>query len=245
MGQLEKYGLYVMCLVIFLIFGVAIWGEPAVAASLEPSTASQARAAVQPQNRSESTRDNGLLELTTLMMPVQEPPKSQPTRRQRPAVVPDPVVDEPELDEPVVVPTPQPVERKSYTVVKGDTLGEIASKQIGSTRYLPLLLQLNPGLRPERLKVGKRLTLPTAAEVADFAKPAGGSAASQAAIEAGPATADIAELRKYEIQRGDTLDGLARRFLGGSARTGDILKLNPGIDPARMRIGQVVVLPVR
>ena len=26
MGQLEKYGLYVLCLVIFLILGVTIWG---------------------------------------------------------------------------------------------------------------------------------------------------------------------------------------------------------------------------
>ena len=29
MGQLEKYGLYVLCLVIFLILGVAIWGGDA------------------------------------------------------------------------------------------------------------------------------------------------------------------------------------------------------------------------
>ena len=29
MGQLEKYGLYVLCLVIFLILGVTIWGDPA------------------------------------------------------------------------------------------------------------------------------------------------------------------------------------------------------------------------
>ena len=28
MGQLEKYGLYVLCLVIFLILGVAMWGDP-------------------------------------------------------------------------------------------------------------------------------------------------------------------------------------------------------------------------
>ena len=27
MGQLERYGLYVLCLVIFLILGVAIWGS--------------------------------------------------------------------------------------------------------------------------------------------------------------------------------------------------------------------------
>ena len=33
MGQLEKYGLYVMCLVIFLILGVTLWGEPATARS--------------------------------------------------------------------------------------------------------------------------------------------------------------------------------------------------------------------
>ena len=33
MGQLEKYGLYVMCLVIFLILGVTLWGEPATSRS--------------------------------------------------------------------------------------------------------------------------------------------------------------------------------------------------------------------
>ncbi len=27
MGQLERYGLYVLCLVIFLILGIAIWGD--------------------------------------------------------------------------------------------------------------------------------------------------------------------------------------------------------------------------
>ena len=27
MGQLERYGLYVLCLVIFLILGVAMWGD--------------------------------------------------------------------------------------------------------------------------------------------------------------------------------------------------------------------------
>ena len=36
MGQLERYGLYVLCLVIFLILGVAIWGGDPVAASPLP-----------------------------------------------------------------------------------------------------------------------------------------------------------------------------------------------------------------
>src|SRR5262245_54283598 len=33
MGQLEKYGLYVLCLVIFLILGVTIWGGGEVPAN--------------------------------------------------------------------------------------------------------------------------------------------------------------------------------------------------------------------
>ncbi len=32
MGQLEKYGLYVLCLLIFLILGVTLWGSGTVGA---------------------------------------------------------------------------------------------------------------------------------------------------------------------------------------------------------------------
>lgn len=44
MGQLEKYGLYVLCLVIFLILGVAIWGgDPAGAQGLRQQVVNNQR----------------------------------------------------------------------------------------------------------------------------------------------------------------------------------------------------------
>ena len=44
MGQLERYGLYVLCLVIFLILGIAIWGDNAGAVVVEGTTSQSLRA---------------------------------------------------------------------------------------------------------------------------------------------------------------------------------------------------------
>ena len=79
MGQLEKYGLYVMCLVIFLILGVTLWGEPANATR----TAGREQAAMHaggsvPQDASfqrTSSRPSDLDEL--LGPPAQQPPRYQ------------------------------------------------------------------------------------------------------------------------------------------------------------------------
>jgi nucleoid-associated protein YgaU len=49
----------------------------------------------------------------------------------------------------------------------------------------------------------------------------------------------------YTVRKGDTLTGIARTQLGDAARIKDILSLNPGIDPAALAIGAVLVLPAR
>ena len=47
----------------------------------------------------------------------------------------------------------------------------------------------------------------------------------------------------YQVKKGDTLDVIARHTLGSSARWGEILKWNEGLDPKRLRVGQTVVIP--
>lgn len=47
-----------------------------------------------------------------------------------------------------------------YVVQKGDTLSEIAQRQLGSADRWKDLVAANPGLDPRKLKVGQRLTLP-------------------------------------------------------------------------------------
>ena len=55
----------------------------------------------------------------------------------------------------------QPVGRQEYLVVKGDTLWNIAQRQLGSGRRYKEILSLNPQLSEGApLKVGSRLILP-------------------------------------------------------------------------------------
>jgi len=49
----------------------------------------------------------------------------------------------------------------------------------------------------------------------------------------------------YKVRRGDTLSGIAKRELGSAQRWRDIQRLNPDLDPARLRPGQILVLPPR
>ncbi len=44
---------------------------------------------------------------------------------------------------------------------KGDVLGTIALSQLGSSKRWPEILDLNPGLDPKKLWVGKKILLPT------------------------------------------------------------------------------------
>ena len=119
-------------------------------------------------------------------------------------------------------------------------MGKIAQRKLGSTRYVPLIQKLNPGVRPENLQVGQKLVLPTAAELANFQASLGSS--TRRSNDTAVAASDV---RKYTIARGDTLSEVAERMLGTTRRLADIQKLNPGINPASVRIGQVIYLPAR
>ena len=249
MGQLEKYGLYVLCLVIFLILGVAIWGEPVSAQDRAPTAVRQQAAVAQTQNTGAAAAST-MGDLQALMRPAVRPesaplvPESRPepvrtpsTQRERSADAADP----PSVDvdtTPTGSPAPRSAEspaapsasRRTYVIKSGDTLSEIAQDQLGSMRFAPLLLKLNPGIRSDRLPLGKKLRMPSVAEVAAVSGPVKGA-------KAGSVT--------YRIKRGDTLEGLAKSRLGSAGRVKDIKKLNPTVDPTRLRIGQIVYLPAQ
>lgn len=50
----------------------------------------------------------------------------------------------------------------------------------------------------------------------------------------------VASTTPYTIQKGDTLSGIAYKY---SLRWQDVVAVNPGITPTRLRIGQVIQLP--
>ena len=52
------------------------------------------------------------------------------------------------------------------------------------------------------------------------------------------------ELRHYTVVAGDSLSRVAARLYGDHRRWKDILKSNPGVDPRRLRAGQIINAPL-
>lgn len=55
--------------------------------------------------------------------------------------------------------------------------------------------------------------------------------------------AAAAPVREYTVQPGDTMERLAKQFLGDAKRALEFFKLNPGLDPQRLVVGQKLRLP--
>jgi LysM repeat protein len=261
MGQLEKYGLYVLCLVIFLILGVTIWGEPASAlkkegresvairanalgidanggaAAARVRTATLARIGALPSGPANANRllvnagnaggDQGLMD--SWLRPGARPPQpgktpAAPAGAGKPAA--GPTSGGPAGGEKVTTPVkPKRAATRTYKVRKGDTLGAIAQKQLGSTSYVGAIEKLNPGLDVDRLSIGKMIVLP-------------GSAASSSA----PASLS-GSYRTYTISKGDSFERIARIELGSARRVSEVMRLNPNVDPRRLRLGKKIKLP--
>lgn len=237
MGQLEKYGLYVMCLVIFLILGVTLWGEPANAT--RRVTRQQAVASVGGSGPMEaSLRGGAQPPLHELLRP--EEPRRRATSAsllegdaptERPAQPSLPEQDDAPSAPAAPAPPQQPAARAKYTVKKGDLISRIAQRQLGSARYQGRILELNPDVDPDRMQVGTVLTLPAPAEVAS-------AAPRKDAVASG-------DYSTYRIRKGDTLQTIANRQLGATKRWVELRKLNPNVDPQRMQIGITIKLPLK
>ena len=116
-----------------------------------------------------------------------------------------------------------------YVVADGDNFWTIA-KRLGVDMIE--LTRLNAGLDPLRLKPGQVLAVPENARADALrvpAQPGAGEARS------------ISDAGLYPVAPGDTLWALSRRF-GVSLDT--LLAVNGEVDPARMRVGQLVTVPV-
>ena len=113
-----------------------------------------------------------------------------------------------------------------YEVKPGDTLYDIAASRYGDPRYVRLIEAANPGLDPQRLRIGDRLVMPDVAETSEA------PAAPQPKV--------------YEVRRNDTLIGIARRFYGDASMYRKIYEANRDVlssPNATLRIGQRLRLP--
>lgn len=109
-----------------------------------------------------------------------------------------------------------------YQIRAGDTLYAIARAHGTS---VDALRRANPRVNPNSLRVGQLICIPTAL-------PAG--VPSQPACPAGATP--------YIIRRGDTFYSIARRF---RVSLPALTRANPGVNPGRLQIGQLVCIPPR
>ena len=116
-----------------------------------------------------------------------------------------------------------PVKNSStvYTVKPGDTFYKI-SKAYAVT--ISSLQKLNPTVEPSMLKIGQTIKLPAVASN------------PTAKIE----TAANGNISQYAIKPGDTFYRISKNF---SVSVSDIQKLNPAVDPGRLKIGQSITIP--
>ncbi len=120
-----------------------------------------------------------------------------------------------------------------YTVQANDSAWKLAKRFYGSGKHYLKIVKANPGVNFDRLKVGTKLTIPGRAAGPVSTSPAAAPAAAPAGV------------RVHTVVRGDSPYKLAKKYLGAGMRYTEILDLNPGIDPNRLKIGQKLNIPAR
>lgn len=133
---------------------------------------------------------------------------------------------------------------ETYVVKEGDTVVGIWSRLTGSERGWEKLLAANPGLEPERLKIGQVLKLP------EVGAPSSGktgtpAAAATTTVQTGGSSASSGT-GTYTVAAGDTLSRISSKVYGDSKHWQQIYDANKdaiGPNPASLKVGQVLHIP--
>gem|GEM_PF-3981783 len=170
--------------------------------------------------------------------PTVEPTKREVVDRILPSVDPRPA------PQPEVRVTPKTVEPKTviqtggtpYTVRPGDSLERIARHELGDGTRWKEIQALNGISDPSKIVVGAVLRMPGGVPYTNqpASQPTTGRKV-QPVVPSGAGT--------YTVQPGEVLSVIAQRELGSAQRMQDIVALNPGLNPDRVRVGQVLRMP--
>jgi nucleoid-associated protein YgaU len=239
MGQVERYGVFALCVVIFLILGIAIWGGggPTV-----PVVAGDKVVATKP------AADPGA------------PFQSQTEQREPKAPVKEPVAtfpDGPSGSEHKVAATPPApaAAAQTYRIKKDDTLARIAARELGDKRKVDAILAANPGLDALKLRVNQEIRLPAAAPARDSVvksseKPQDPKVERKDAKPPEPdKKADKTHdktagwPKQYKVASGDKLATIARRFYGDGKKSALLAKANGLKDQDNLRAGMLLTIP--
>jgi nucleoid-associated protein YgaU len=157
----------------------------------------------------------------------------------------------------------------THTVAAGETLSDIAAKELGSPNQWDEIVKLNPGLNPKKLQIGQVLRVtaaspptagasapsaPTSAPPLKVAEPQAPVAKAEKAADkpadkpaARPADAapSTPKVRTHTVVAGDTLSSIAKQYLGSATRAEDIYAVNRDVLKSKdaLKLGQVLKIP--
>lgn len=126
-----------------------------------------------------------------------------------------------------------------YVVAKNEVLSKIAQRELGTVKRMGEIIDLNPGLNPDRITEGLKLVMPkdwdsTGKRVARLSEPVERKA---------PQPAAPAGTRKYTVREGESLWQIAAAQLGSGPRYRELETLNPQLESGVLRPGDVLFLP--
>lgn len=251
MGQLEKYGLYVLCLVIFLILGVALWGDPAPIQGAgkggTPVLSMNGDKAVPEQPPAKGVLKGDDPFLDKLFSYEKEPGKGGKSGKTEPGKPDDAPKNAPEPgngagDKPAVEPAVLDSRRPVYRIKAGDTLGGISASQLGTATLVDEIKKLNQGVDERHLRPGSDLVLPSKADLARL-RPR--QAAANEPVVKPSRDAAVTGTSDYVLVKGDSFAAIAKKLFKSEARANEIMKLNPGLDPKRLIPGKHILVPAR
>lgn len=231
MGQLERYGLYVLCLVIFLILGIAIWGDstgpqiPHDPTGPLTATSGTGPGDVISQQRLKELEDEANLNDVVKIIDAASEPVELPLQRvvrNTPASDPtsDPMSDNSRNVLPVRPVTPKV---RIHVVKQFETLEEISLRHLGKRRYWRQILAFNPGVRPTALRPGMKLKIPPRQ------------------TDAGGRSTMVPTM--VIVQRGDSPGLISQRLFGTTKYAKEIMRLNNIDDPRKLQIGAQLKVP--
>ncbi len=138
--------------------------------------------------------------------------------------------------------------QNEYIVQSGDTLPKIAMKVYGDPSRWQDLMVLNNIDNGNRIFVGQKLvTVAGSKSVAADTPLVSDHEVAEMADESESADASyfgaVSSNGTYTVRQGDTLGKIAKTCLGSTSKWQKIAKANPNINPNKLKVGDVLVIP--
>jgi nucleoid-associated protein YgaU len=252
-GNFEKLSVVVIVVIIVMILAVAVveWTSgPAEAPPAEPAPVADvpAKAAVEPYRapaKPEAAKSKPAIKKDeapssepavdpllkwnddwTSLPPVEKKPEGE--KAAKPAETPK-----------AATPTTTPdIAETTHVVASGETLQVIAKKHYDRMSLWPVIVDANPGLRPESLRPGQTLKIPARKGVPMAASGSG------AAMAAGPGAKPVPG-QEYTVRANDTWERISAAAYNTSARWPEIYlkNLNRVKDQKDLPPGKVILIP--